>query len=139
MASEQGTATISRRSFLKGLGALALMAIPACRKAQQFAVEPEECPEWMLPGEATCFVTCMPWASGAIPMLAVCHDGLPVALQPNPQYESVRRGLPAFAQASILDLYDAARPEGPTRAAKPHPMQAFRASVRPPQSVLVVS
>ena len=136
MASEQGTATISRRSFLKGLGALALMAIPACRKAQQFAVEPEECPEWMLPGEATCFVTCMPWASGAIPMLAVCHDGLPVALQPNPQYESVRRGLPAFAQASILDLYDAARPEGPTRAAKPHPMQAFRASVRAWASLL---
>lgn len=136
MGTEQGKNTISRRSFLKGLGALALLAIPACRKAQHFAAEPEECPEWMLPGEATCFATCMPWASGAIPMLAVCHEGLPVALQPNPQYEVVRRGVPAFAQASILDLYDAARPTEPTRAAKPHPMQAFRGSVRAWASLL---
>ena len=107
-----------------------MMALPACKRAQQFAVQPEECPEWMLPGEATCYATCMPWATGAVPLLAVCHEGLPVALQSNPRYESVRRGVPAFAQASILDLYDAKRPAEPTRAGKPHPMQAIRASLR---------
>lgn len=121
---------ISRRSFLKGLGALALLALPACRRAQQYAVQPEDCPEWMLPGNSTCFATCMPWATGAIPLLAVCYDGLPVSLQSNPAYEAVRRGLPAFAQASILDLYDENRLAQPTRAGKPHPMQAFKASLR---------
>lgn len=130
MAGKNQDNAISRRSFLKGLGALALMALPACKRAQQFAVQPEECPEWMLPGEATCFATCMPWATGAVPLLAVCHEGLPVALQSNPRYESVRRGVPAFAQASILDLYDAARLAFSMRAGKPHPMQAFYASLR---------
>lgn len=121
---------ISRRSFLKGLGALAVLALPACRRAQQYAVEPEACPEWMLPGEATCYATAMPWASGAIPLLAICHNGQPVALQANPQYAATRPGVPAFAQASILDLYDAARPSTPTRAGNPHPMQAIRNSLR---------
>lgn len=121
---------ISRRHFLKGLGALALLAVPACRRAQQLAVQAEDCPEWMLPGEASCFATCMPWATGAIPLLAVCHDGLPMALQSNPRYEQVRRGLPAFVQASLLDLYDAERVATPTRAGKPHPMQALHASLR---------
>lgn len=130
MATSAQQHGISRRSFLKGLGALALSALPACRRALQYAVEQEECPEWMLPGEATCYATAMPWASGAIPMLAICHNGQPVALQANPKYADTRAGLPAFAQASILDLYDAARPDTPTRAGKPHPMQAIRNSLR---------
>lgn len=130
MIAENQGKNVSRRTFLKGLGALALLALPACRRAQQFAVQPDECPEWMLPGEATCFATCMPWATGAIPMLAICHDGLPVALQSNPRYEAVKRGVPAFAQASILDLYDENRPDTPTRAGKPHPMQALHSSLR---------
>lgn len=130
MAHTGNDNAISRRSFLKGLGVMALMAIPACKRAQQFAVQPEDCPEWMLPGEATCFAACMPWATGAIPLLAVCHDGVPVALQSNPRYESVRRGLPAFVLASILDLYSTARLKSPLRAGKPHPMSAFRASLR---------
>lgn len=122
--------SVSRRSFLKGLGALALLALPACRRAQQFAVQPDECPEWMLPGQATCFATSMPWATGAIPLLAICHDGLPVALQANPAYEDVRRGVPAFAQAAILDLYNEQRLLSPTRAGKLHSAQALRASLR---------
>lgn len=121
---------ITRRSFLKGLGALALTALPACRRAQQFAVEPEGCPEWQLPGEATCFATCMPWATGAIPMLAVCHNGLPTMLQPNPHYTGVRAGLPAFSQASLLDLYTALRPAEPTFNGRPYPTQGIQGAFR---------
>lgn len=122
---------ITRRSFLKGLGALALTALPACRRAQQYAIEPEGCPEWQLPGEATCFATSMPWAGGALPMLAVCHDGLPTMLCPNPHYAHVRPGLPAFAQAALLDLYTPARPAEATFNGRAYPAQgldgAFRA------------
>ena len=130
MGDETEKGGMSRRSFLKGLGALAVLALPACRRAQQFAVEAEECPEWMLPGETVCYTTCMPWATGALPMLAVCHKGLPIALQSNPLYEDMRRGVPAFAQATLLDLYSARRPSVPTRAGKKHPMQAIHASLR---------
>lgn len=120
----------SRRDFLKGLGALVLTALPACRRAQQFAIEPESCPEWQLPGEATCLATSMPWATGALPLLAVCHDGLPTMLQPNPHYSAVRRGLPAFAQATLLDLYNPARPDSPTFNNSPYPEQALQGAFR---------
>lgn len=123
----------TRRALLKGLGLLALAALPACRRAQKYAVQPEDCPEWVRPGEATCFATCMPWANGALPMLAVCHDAVPTSLQPNPVY-AAHPGLPAFAQAAILDLYDARRMATPGFNGKNYPWEgvqgAFRAWAR---------
>ena len=121
---------LSRRDFLKGLGALALTALPACRRAQQYAIEPEGCPEWQLPGQATCFATAMPWPGGALPMLAVCHKGLPTMLQPNPHYEHIRRGLPAFAQAALTDLYSPNRPATATFNGKPYPERALQGAWR---------
>lgn len=121
---------ITRRAFLKGLGALALTALPACRRAQQFAIVPEACPEWQLPGQATAFATAMPWAGGALPMLAVCHDGLPTMLQPNPHYEELRRGLPAFAQATLTDLYSPQRPVSATFNSTPYPERALQGAWR---------
>ena len=126
-AREQGG--ISRRSFLKGLGALALSALPACRRAREYAVQPEECPEWVLPGESTCFATSMPWAVGAYSLLAVCSDGVPVSLQANPLY-SACQGLPAHVQASLLDLYSPERPSAPGFGGRPTPWAAVRSSIR---------
>ena len=122
--------SLSRRSFLKGLGALALTALPACRRAQQYAIEPEGCPEWQLPGQATCFATAMPWPGGALPMLAVCHKGLPTMLQPNPHYEHISRGLSAFAQAALTDLYSPHRPTTATFNGKPYPERALQGAWR---------
>lgn len=118
----------TRRQFLKGLGALALLAIPACRRAAQFAITPEETPEWMLPGEAVSFASCMPWAGGAIPLLAVCHDGVVTGLQSNPQYP--RAGLPAFAQAALADLYSEGRRSLPQRFRKDFPWEGLAGSFR---------
>lgn len=127
----------TRRALLKGLGLLALAALPACRRAQEYAVQPEDGPEWLRPGEATCFATCMPWANGALPMLAVCHDAIPTSLQPNPAY-TARHGLPAFVQAAILDLYNERRASSPTFNGKTYPWEglqgAFRAWARAIQS-----
>ena len=119
----------TRRSFLKGLGALALSALPACRRAQQYAVQVEESPEWQLPGEAVYFAGAMPWASGAVPLLAVCCGGLPVALQPNPAY-TARAGLPALAQASLLDLYSPERLRQASLGGRPLPWQGLQGSFR---------
>ncbi len=122
--------TLTRRTFLKGLGALALTAAASCRRAQEYAIEPEGCPEWMLPGESACFASCMPWATGAVPLLAVCHGGVPTSLQPNPHYASIRPGLPAFVQASLLDLYDPSRPTSPIAHGKPWAWRGVRDAFR---------
>ena len=119
----------SRRDFLKGLGLLALSALPACRRAQEYATAPDECPEWMRAGEATCFATSLPRATGALPLLAVCHGGLPTSLQPNPHYPH-RRGLPAAAQAAILDLYDPGRIRTPTLHGTALPWEGLRGALR---------
>ncbi len=120
---------LTRRDFLKGLGALAALALPACRRAQEFAVAPESCPEWMRAGEASCFASSIPWATGALPLLAVCHEGRPTALQALPQALGTR-GLPAWAQASLLDLYDGGRPAQPSFNGKPFPMRGLRGAMR---------
>ena len=119
----------SRRSFLKGLGALALTALPACRRAQQYAVQLEESPEHLLPGEEVYYASAMPWATGAFPLLAVCQGGLPIALRPNPLY-TARAGLPAHVQAALLDLYSPGRPKEPTLGGKAFPWQGLRGSFR---------
>ena len=123
-------ARMTRRSFLKGLGAAALgAAMASCRRAQQYAVSPEEGPEWSLPGECIGFATAMPWAGGAYPLLAVCCDGLPLALQANPLYEA-GAGLPANVQASLLDLYAPTRPRTPTLGGRAVPWAGVRSSFR---------
>lgn len=96
---------LSRRSFLKGLGALAATMLPACRRAEEFAVPYRESPEWTVPGEANLYATCLPRAGGSLPLLAVCHEGAPTLLQPNPGYTGTS-GLDARAQSSLWNLYD---------------------------------
>lgn len=98
-------AAFSRRSFLKGLGALAATMLPACRRAEEFAVPYRESPEWTVPGEANLYATCLPRAGGSLPLLAVCHEGAPTLLQPNPRYTGTS-GLDARAQAALWNLYD---------------------------------
>lgn len=87
-------------------------------------MQPEDCPEWMKNDEASYFSTAFPWATGAIPMLAVCNGGVPTALQPNPKYTH-RRGLPAFAQASLADLYNPSRLKTPLFSGREHPWSAL--------------
>ncbi len=119
---------MQRRSFLKGLGLLALNALPACRRAQEYAVLPAEGPEWQLAGEKRCYCSCMPWANGAFPLLAACPGGLPSSLLPHPL--AARPGLPAFVQAALLDLYDGARAASPAFNGKDYPWEGLRGAFR---------
>ena len=121
--------SLTRRNFLKGLGALAALALPACRRAQEFAVEPEDCPEWLRAGEERCYATSIPWATGALPLLVICHGGLPTSLQGLPQAPQ-HRGLPAWAQASLLDLYDGARVPEPQFNGRPFPLRGLQGALR---------
>lgn len=60
------------------------------------------------PGVETAYATCLAMGGSALPVLAACYEGRPVKLLPSLQYPE-GPGLPATAQASILDLYDPGR------------------------------
>ena len=61
----------------------------------------------------------------ALPVLAACYEGRPVKLLPSLQYPA-GPGLPATAQASILDLYDPGRSKHILVNGKPASEDEFR-------------
>ena len=85
--------------------ALAGIGLPACRRVEKYLVPYNEGPEWSVPGVETAYATCLTMGGNAQPVLAACYEGRPVKLIPSLQYPE-GPGLPAAAQASILDLYD---------------------------------
>lgn len=88
--------------------ALAGIGLPACRRVEKYLVPYNEGPEWSVPGVETAYATCLTMEGNAQPVLAACYEGRPVKLIPSLQYPE-GPGLPAAAQASILDLYDPGR------------------------------
>ena len=83
--------------------ALAGIGLPACRRVEKYLVPYNEGPEWSVPGVETAYATCLTMGGNAQPVLAACYEGRPVKLIPSLQYPE-GPGLPAAAQASILDL-----------------------------------
>ena len=65
--------------------------------------------EWAIPGKALFYATAMPRRTGAIPLVVTTHDGRPTKIDGNPLHPASGGATDAFAQASILDLYDPAR------------------------------
>ncbi|MEG0722998.1 MAG: 4Fe-4S dicluster domain-containing protein [Akkermansia sp.] len=99
---------LSRRSFLRFMGAGALLAgmsLPACRRIERYLVPYHNAPEWTIPGLPTFYATCMPGALDPIPLLAVCQEGRPTKLDPAVQIPSPA-GLATIPQSSLLGLYD---------------------------------
>jgi molybdopterin-containing oxidoreductase family iron-sulfur binding subunit len=97
----------SRRSFLKYLGAsAALMGLAGCRRKDHrilpYAAKPPE----MTPGLPLYYATTFVLGGRAMGVLAETHEGRPTKLEGNPNHPASGGALNAFAQASILDLYD---------------------------------
>ncbi len=110
-ASELKADGVSRRSFLKLMGAsaaLAGMGLAACRHPLNL-VPFTESSEWSIPGKALFFATSMPWRSGAEPLVITTHDGRPTKVEGNPRHPVSSGGTGTFAQSSLLDLYDPER------------------------------
>ncbi len=89
-----------------GAGAALMgLTLPACRRAEKYLVPYNEGPEWSVPGVETTYATCLNINGIIYPELAACYEGRPVKLLPSLHYPE-ESGLPAAAQATILDLYD---------------------------------
>ena len=111
-AAELECDEVSRRSFLKLMGAsmaLAGFGLSSCRKPEMHLVPFTKSAEWVIPGKELYYATAMPRRSGAIPLVVATVDGRPIKIEGNPNHLDSNGATDAFAQASVLDLYDPAR------------------------------
>ncbi|KAB2637851.1 MAG: hydrogenase, partial [Verrucomicrobia bacterium] len=109
--ADAGDAEVSRRSFLKLMGAstaLAGLGMAACRRPESYIVPFTKAPEWVIPGKATYYASSMPRAQGATPLVVTSFEGRPTKVAPNHRHPEAD-GTDAFAQASVLDLYSPSR------------------------------
>jgi len=116
-----------RRDFLKYLGfSTAAAAIAASceipvKKAIPFANKPED----LVPGVAYWYATTFVQDGEAISVLAKVRDGRPIKIEGNELSPITQGGTSAKVQASVLDLYDAARLRFPTIDGKEVTLEAI--------------
>lgn len=124
-AAEWDNDPLSRRNFLRLMGAslaLAGLSLSGCRRPEAHLVPFTQSPEWVIPGKKMSFATAQPRRRGAVPLLATTFDGRPIKMEGNPLHPLSLGASDNFSQASILDLYDPARRQHPTRSGKRSPL-----------------
>lgn len=98
---------LSRRRFLQIMGAsAALVTMAGCRWPREEIMPFAERPEGMTPGKPLKFATTMELGPVALGVLATSFDGRPIKIDGNPDFPLSLGATSAFAQASVLDLYD---------------------------------
>jgi molybdopterin-containing oxidoreductase family iron-sulfur binding subunit len=100
--------SMNRRQFLKLMGAsLALAGLAACSNRPPEKIIPYvEAPEGITPGQSLFFATAMSLGGYGLGLLAQSQMNRPTKLEGNPDHPASRGATDAFAQASILTLYD---------------------------------
>ena len=104
----------TRRDFIKLMAApFALAGLglfgTGCRRPVEKIIPFTQQPEGYLHGVAQYYATSMPTRAGAVPLLVKSHDGRPVKVEGNKEHPDSNGGTDVFAQASLLNLYDADR------------------------------
>ncbi|HEY2291711.1 MAG TPA: TAT-variant-translocated molybdopterin oxidoreductase [Thermoanaerobaculia bacterium] len=99
---------VSRRGFLQLASAsLALAGLTGCTKQPLEKIIPYvRQPEQLIPGKPLFFATASTHAGYALGVLAESHQGRPTKIEGNPDHPASRGAADAFAQASLLTLYD---------------------------------
>ncbi len=131
-ASEWADA-VSRREFLRLMGAsLALAGLTACTRQPDEKIVPYvRAPEEIVPGEPLFFATAMPLGGFATGVLVESHMGRPTKVEGNPQHPASLGATDAFAQASVLTLYDPDRSQVVTNRGRISTWDAFLGAVSP--------
>ncbi len=112
---------LTRRSFMQRMAAsmaLAGLAGAGCndRPTDEKIVPYVQAPEGVQPGKPVIFASAMPLNGYGKGVLVTSREGRPIKIEGNPQHPSTLGGTDVFLQASILDIYDPARSQTPTRA-----------------------
>ena len=119
---------VSRRDFLKLMGAsLALAGLNACRAApsDEKIVPYVNQPEQIVPGRPLFFATAFPMSGVGAGVLVESHEGRPTKIEGNPNHPASLGATDAFAQASILTLYDPDRSQVVRNAGRISTWNAF--------------
>src|SRR6266436_2466239 len=123
---------VDRRDFLKLMPAsLALAGLSGCgRTPEQHIVPYVKQPDGLILGKPQFYATVMPFGADAIGLLVESHEGRPTKIEGNPDHPSSLGATNAFAQASILNLYDPDRAQTPTRFGEIHTWAEFQNSAQ---------
>src|ERR1700745_966550 len=89
--------------------ALAGVGLNGCRRPEAHLVPFTKSAEWTIPGKFLYYATAMPRPKGGIPLIATTVDGRPIKIEGNPLHPASGGATHAFAQASLLDLFDPMR------------------------------
>ena len=99
-----------RRNFLKIMGAsmaLAGLGVGGCRRWPKEHIVPyAHRPEGTIPGNPEHYASCFDFGGISQGVLVTSNDGRPTKIEGNPEHPDSRGASDAFAQATILDLYD---------------------------------
>ncbi|HEX4683049.1 MAG TPA: 4Fe-4S dicluster domain-containing protein [Gemmatimonadaceae bacterium] len=124
---------LSRRSFLKALGAsVALAGLDGCTRMPAEKILPyvNEPPEFT-PGIAVHYATSMVLDGYATGLIAETHEGRPTKIEGNPDHPASLGSSGMLEQASLLQLYDPDRGARIRNGATASTWQAFAAAFAP--------
>ncbi len=99
---------LSRREFMEWTsGMVAVLGATACtRMPDQKMIPYTKQPERVIPGQPLFFATSMALNGRAIGLLVESHMGRPTKIEGNPEHPASLGTSDAYAQASVLSLYD---------------------------------
>ena len=116
----------NRRRFMQLMGAsFALAGASACRWEKENVVTYTRRPEGLEPGAVKHFATVMDLAGAAIPIQVASFDNRPFKVEPNPAHPFSHGGTDAYAQASILTMFDPDRSRDVRQGDEPVERKAF--------------
>lgn len=123
---------IDRRDFLRVMGAsLALAGLSGCRFLPQEKIVPYvNAPEDMVPGNPVFYASAYELGGTALGVLVESHEGRPTKIEGNPQHPGSLGSTDAFAQASILGLYDPDRSQVALYGGQPSGWDDFLKALR---------
>ena len=106
---------VSRKGFLKFMGAGAVLLGASCRRpTEQIVPAVMQAPEY-IPGEGSYYATCAPDGTG---LIVRTREGRPVKISGNSDHPITEGGVTAYTVASLMDLYDPDRLKGPALISK---------------------
>jgi MoCo/4Fe-4S cofactor protein with predicted Tat translocation signal len=133
---------LSRRNFFQLMGAsMALAGAGACQRYEKEEIVPlSRRPEDQVPGVTQQYATAFELGGVGHALLATSFEGRPIKLDGNPEHPFAGGGIvpgtkrhagcSTFVQASLLDMYDPDRSQGPTtNRGNEASMEAFRAAL----------
>jgi MoCo/4Fe-4S cofactor protein with predicted Tat translocation signal len=128
---EKEAESVSRRDVLKLMAASAALAgLSACTKLPPEKIVPYvRPPEEIIPGKPLFYATSMPLGGVGEGLLVESNMGRPTKVEGNPEHPGSLGATDAFAQASVLTLYDPDRSQVIVREGRISDWSAFLTAV----------